>query len=166
MGDGAASGSKQHRPGTTARERAASAQQGVAIPSQGRWWGICGRDRDQQSAQLLDVHLPARLALRLWHALKADWREYAERTGFRLERPPRWLDGERFDRALAAVKGQQESWSCDQVDPRSGEVLTAADFGKGGDRVNRLGLTLPGGTIDTDLRSSQPAKILDAHRHK
>ena len=98
-------GSKQHRPGTTARERATSAQQGVAIPGQGRWWGICGRDRYQQSAQLLDVHLPARLALRLWHALKADWREYAERTGCRLERPPRWLDGERFDRALAAVKG-------------------------------------------------------------
>ena len=61
-------------------------------------------------------------------------------------RPPRWLYGERLDRALAAIKGQQEFWSRDQVDPRSGEVLTAADFGK----APVTGLTLPGGTISTE----------------
>ena len=65
------------------------------------------------------MHLPARRALRLWQEVKADWREYAERTGFRLERPPRWLDGERLDRALAA-EGQQEFWMTLM------EVLTAA----------------------------------------
>ena len=128
----------------------------MSIPGQGRWWGICGRDRYQQSAQRLEVHLPSRRARRLWQEVKADWREYAERTGFRLERPPRWLDGERLDRALAAVKGQQEFWSRDQVDPRSGEVLTAAGR-QGGDRVTTPVSPFPEGPFQP--RATPPDQV-------
>ena len=118
---------------SVAAELAKRTQKNVRIVGQGRWWGICNRRGYAAACSVLDVELPKAIGFRLWRAIKADWREYFERSGANpddIEHLPTWLSADYFKRALRETQAEEVLWSSPRVDAKTGELieLTAEDL--------------------------------------